>query len=151
MEFAGVLKKFQEEWNFQRSSRKWNFLGPWFQALKSPRDVIRKFCGVTRSGKKLKILQGGWGGEGWWWCWMAQTPLNPHLFFFWNSPLLNGLNPNLGNIVYSGKFSKFREKKCLIRQKKKLFERQQLPVQHPQSLLRLFYQIKIQAVQVSYL
>ena len=32
--------------------------------------------------------------------------------------MLNGLNPNLGNIAYSGKFSKFGEKKCLIRRKK---------------------------------
>ena len=37
---------------------------------------------------------------------MFPTPLNPPVcFFFWNSPLLNGLNPNLGNIAYSGKFS----------------------------------------------
>ena len=32
-------------------------------------------------------------------------PQPPLVFFFWNSPLLNGLNPNLGNIAYSGKFS----------------------------------------------
>ena len=32
--------------------------------------------------------------------------------------MLNGLNLNLGNIAYSGKFSKIGEKKCLIRQKK---------------------------------
>ena len=31
----------------------------------------------------------------------------------------NGLNPNLGNIAYSGKFSRLGEKKYLIRQKKK--------------------------------
>ena len=43
-------------------------------------------------------------GEG---CWMVQTPL---FVFFWNSPLLNGLNLNLGNISYSDKFSKLREK-----------------------------------------
>ena len=33
--------------------------------------------------------------------------------------MLNGLNLNLGNIAYSGKFSKIGEKKCLIRKKKK--------------------------------
>ena len=32
--------------------------------------------------------------------------------------MLNGLNLNLGNIAYSGKFSKLGEKKSLIRQKK---------------------------------
>ena len=51
---------------------------------------------------------------------MVQTPL---FVFFWNSPLLNGLNPNLGNIAYSGKFTKLGEKKSLIRQKKILFQR----------------------------
>ena len=51
--------------------------------------------------------------------------LNP-IFFFWNSPLLNGLpfnklrNANqgklqLGDIAYFSKFSKLGEKKCLIR------------------------------------
>ena len=56
---------------------------------------------------------------------MGQTSLNPHRpalsvsFSFRNSPLLNGLNINLSNIAYSGKFSKIGEKKCLIRQKKK--------------------------------
>ena len=56
---------------------------------------------------------------------MGQTSLNPHRptpsvsFSFRNSPLLNGLNINLSNISYSGKFSKIGEKKCLIRQKKK--------------------------------
>ena len=63
---------------------------------------------------------------------MGQTPLNAHhpppplpsvCFSFRNSPLLNGLNLNLGNIAYSGKFSKIGEKKCLIRQKKILFQR----------------------------
>ena len=34
--------------------------------------------------------------------------------------MLNGLNLNLGNIAYSGKFSKIGEKKCLIRQKNTL-------------------------------
>ena len=34
--------------------------------------------------------------------------------------MLNGLNPDLGNIAYSGKFSKLGEKKFLIRQKKTL-------------------------------
>ena len=34
--------------------------------------------------------------------------------------MLNGLNLNLGNIAYSGKFSKICEKKCLIRKKKTL-------------------------------
>ena len=32
-------------------------------------------------------------------------------FFVWNRPYLNGLNPNLGNTTYSGKFSKLGEKK----------------------------------------
>ena len=32
--------------------------------------------------------------------------------------MLNGLNLDLGNIAYSGKFSKSGEKKCLIRPKK---------------------------------
>ena len=32
--------------------------------------------------------------------------------------MLNGLNPNLGNIAYSGKFSKLGEEKSLIRRKK---------------------------------
>ena len=44
--------------------------------------------------------------------------LNPHLFFLGgNSPLLNGLNPNLGNIAYSGKFSILGEKKYQIKRK----------------------------------
>ena len=48
----------------------------------------------------------------------GSNPPQPRFFFFWNSPLLNGLNPNLGNIAYSGKFTKLGEKKSLIRQKK---------------------------------
>ena len=47
----------------------------------------------------------------------GSNPVNP-LFFFRNSPLLNGLNPNLGNIAYSGNFSKLGEKKCLKKRKK---------------------------------
>ena len=50
---------------------------------------------------------------------VSNSPQTTCLFFFWNSPLLNGLNPNLGNIASSGKFLKLGEKKCLIRQKKK--------------------------------
>ena len=49
-----------------------------------------------------------------------------NVFFFWNSPLLNGLpfnklrNANqgklqLGDIAYFSNFSKLGEKKCLIR------------------------------------
>ena len=53
----------------------------------------------------------------------GSNPPQPRFFFFWNSPLLNGLNPNLGNIAYSGKFTKLGEKKSLIRQKKILFQR----------------------------
>ena len=53
---------------------------------------------------------------------MVQSPLNPHVVFFGSSPLLNGLNPNLGNIAYSGKFSKLCEKKSLIKQKKYSFK-----------------------------
>ena len=45
----------------------------------------------------------GWGGGGGGAEWL-RPPSTP-VFFFWNSPLLNGLNPNLGNIAYSGKFS----------------------------------------------
>ena len=60
-----------------------------------------------------KTFLGGWG------CWIVQNPPQPLCFFFWNSPLLNGLNPDLGNIVYSGKFSKSSEKKCLVSPKKK--------------------------------
>ena len=52
--------------------------------------------------------------------------LNPNVFFFWNSPLLNGLpfnklgnagqgNLQLGDIAYFSKFSKLGEEKCLIR------------------------------------
>ena len=66
--------------------------------------------------EKLKILGGG-GLDG------SNPPQPPVCFFLWNSSLLNGLNPNLGNIVYSGYFSKLGEKKCLIRRKKILFQR----------------------------
>ena len=55
---------------------------------------------------------------------MVQTSLNPPVWFFSRiAHLFNGLNPNLGNIVYSGKFSKLGEKKILIRQKKIFLQR----------------------------
>ena len=53
---------------------------------------------------------------------MVQSPSTPMFVFFGSSPLLNGLNPNLGNIAYSGKFSKLCEKKSLIKQKKYSFK-----------------------------
>ena len=77
--------------------------------------MITKFCGVSRSEKNFKSW-GGWRGGGVGWFNPPSTPL--FVCFFWNSPLLNSLNPNLGNIAYSGKFSKLDEKKCLIRQEK---------------------------------
>ena len=66
--------------------------------------------------KFLKIL----GGE------RFQKCMYSMYFFFWNSPLLNGLpfnklrNANqgklqLGDIAYFSNFSKLGEKKCLIR------------------------------------
>ena len=65
---------------------------------------------------------------------MVQTPLKPHVCFFsWDSPLLNGLNLNLGNIAYFGKFSKLGEKKCLIKQKKKKEILSKITAPHPTS------------------
>ena len=48
------------------------------------------------------------GGEGAGW---FQRPSILLFVLFWNSPLLNGLYPDLGNIAYSGKFSQLDEKK----------------------------------------
>ena len=48
----------------------------------------------------------------------SNHPRDP-CFFFWSSPLLNGFILNLGNVSYSGKFSKLGEKKFLIKHKKK--------------------------------
>ena len=79
--------------------------------------MIRKFCGVSRSEKKLKILQGGEGGRGVVVLDVSDLPQPSFVFFFWNSPLLNGLNSNLGNLLIL-----------------------------TNSLLRLFYQIKMKAV-----
>ena len=64
------------------------------------------------------------GGEGAGW---FQHPSILLFVLFWNSPLLNGLYPDLGNIAYSGKFSKLDEKKCLIRQKKKTLSKIEAP------------------------
>ena len=72
------------------------------------------FCGVSRNeNKQIKILGEMLDGSN-----SSQTP-----YFFRNSPLLNGLNPNSGNFDYSGKFSKSRGKKRLIRRKKKILSK----------------------------
>ena len=76
--------------------------------------MITKFCEVSRSDKKTKYSEEKRRGVGWF-----KTPSNSLFAFFPNSPLLNGLNPNIGNIAYSGKISKLGEKKFLIWQKKK--------------------------------
>ena len=57
----------------------------------------------------------------------SNPPQDP-CFFFWNSPLLNGFNLNLGNVFYSGKFSKLGEKKSLIKQKKQTLSKITAPV-----------------------
>ena len=75
--------------------------------------MITKFCEVSRSDKKTKYSEEKRRGVGWF-----KLPSNPLFAFFPNNPLLNGLNPNIGNIAYSGKFSKLGEKKFLICQKK---------------------------------
>ena len=92
--------------------------------------------------KKLKNLgQGGGRGVGF------LKP--PFVFFFWNSPLLNGLNPNLGNIAYSGKFSKLGEKKYQIKRKKNkqyTLSKIAAPGRTSSASFEAFYQIKMKAV-----
>ena len=46
----------------------------------------------------------------------------PCFLFFRNSLLLNGVNPNLGSMAYSGKLSELSEEKCLTRWKKYSFK-----------------------------
>ena len=79
--------------------------------------------------KKTKNSGSGGGGFGWF-----KPPSSPmFVFFSWDSPLLNDLNLNLGNIAYYGKFSKLGEKKCLIKQKKKKEILSKITAPHPTS------------------
>ena len=73
---------------------------------------MANFCAVSKSRKNYKVVVGGGGLEWAWGVGWFKSPLNPLVcFFLWNSPLLNGLNPNLSNVADSGKFSKLGEKK----------------------------------------
>ena len=66
MGFPGLMKNrkgnFQEliknKVEFSEVIKKWEFPGVWLEALKFPRDMKTKFCGVSRCEKTPKASRG---------------------------------------------------------------------------------------------